>query len=270
MEQTDLDVLKTLRNAWAATLRQHGGAIDVPPFLLTFDATSDLVWINYATPIIDTDENAISDALPTVRAEFVKRSRTLRFEYFEALCEALPAVLTSAGLKLHLRMPAMACTAADCAGHDETHRVERLQADTSDETIATFLSVREAAFGPLSPSSIAEQIAEQRREWSRGVARSVLAYNGDDAAGVATLIGCGAVSELVGVGTAPAHRGRGIARAATAALVTDHFQSREALAVWLTAGNDTARDIYARIGFRFIGWQSTYVDKDWKESVLKT
>jgi ribosomal protein S18 acetylase RimI-like enzyme len=57
------------------------------------------------------------------------------------------------------------------------------------------------------------------------------------------------VGEIVGVGTLPAARPRGLARAVTAALVAD-ARSRGAATVFLSAGDDDVARVYARLGFR--------------------
>ncbi len=62
----------------------------------------------------------------------------------------------------------------------------------------------------------------------------------------------GGVSEIVGVGTLPAARRRGLALAVTAALVAD-ARSRGAETVFLSAGDGDVARIYARLGFRKIG-----------------
>ncbi|MEU3936820.1 GNAT family N-acetyltransferase [Streptomyces sp. NPDC029044] len=60
------------------------------------------------------------------------------------------------------------------------------------------------------------------------------------------------VSEIVGVGTLPAARRRGLAGAVTAALVAD-ARSRGAATVFLSAGDDDVARVYARLGFRRVG-----------------
>ncbi|HLL67379.1 MAG TPA: GNAT family N-acetyltransferase [Micromonosporaceae bacterium] len=61
----------------------------------------------------------------------------------------------------------------------------------------------------------------------------------------------GAVSEIVGVGTLPSERRRGLARAVTAALVAD-ARSRGVQTVFLSAGDDDVARMYSRVGFRRI------------------
>lgn len=60
------------------------------------------------------------------------------------------------------------------------------------------------------------------------------------------------VSEIVGVGTLPAARRRGLALAVTASLVAD-ARSRGAETVFLSAGDGDVAQMYARLGFRKIG-----------------
>jgi ribosomal protein S18 acetylase RimI-like enzyme len=62
----------------------------------------------------------------------------------------------------------------------------------------------------------------------------------------------GAVSEIVGVGTLPSERRRGLAFAVTAALVAD-ARSRGIATVFLSAGDADVARIYARLGFRSVG-----------------
>jgi ribosomal protein S18 acetylase RimI-like enzyme len=59
----------------------------------------------------------------------------------------------------------------------------------------------------------------------------------------------GPVSEIVGVGTLPTARRRGLAHAVTAALVVD-ARSRGVETVFLSAGDDDVARIYSRLGFR--------------------
>ncbi|OIJ85264.1 GNAT family N-acetyltransferase [Streptomyces colonosanans] len=61
----------------------------------------------------------------------------------------------------------------------------------------------------------------------------------------------GAVSEIVGVGTLPTARRRGLAHAVTAVLVAD-ARSRGVETIFLSAGDDDVARIYARLGFRSV------------------
>jgi ribosomal protein S18 acetylase RimI-like enzyme len=60
------------------------------------------------------------------------------------------------------------------------------------------------------------------------------------------------VTEIVGVGTLPAARRRGLALAVTAALVAD-ARKRGVTTVFLSAGDEDVARIYGRLGFRRVG-----------------
>jgi len=62
-------------------------------------------------------------------------------------------------------------------------------------------------------------------------------------------------SEIVGVGTLPAYRRRGLAQAITALLIEDALRRVET--VFLSAGDDDVARIYARLGFSRIGTACT-------------
>jgi predicted GNAT family acetyltransferase len=60
------------------------------------------------------------------------------------------------------------------------------------------------------------------------------------------------VTEIVGVGTLPAARRRGIGAAVTAALVAD-ARARDVEILFLSAGSDDIARVYERVGFRAVG-----------------
>lgn len=62
----------------------------------------------------------------------------------------------------------------------------------------------------------------------------------------------GTVSEIVGVGSLPAFRRRGLGAAVTSALVEDAL-ARGVQALFLSAGDEDVARVYARVGFRTIG-----------------
>ncbi|WP_279579541.1 GNAT family N-acetyltransferase [Fodinicola feengrottensis] len=62
----------------------------------------------------------------------------------------------------------------------------------------------------------------------------------------------GEVAEVVGVGTLPAARRRGLAAAVTAALARQAYQTGARL-VFLSAGSEEIARVYATVGFRRIG-----------------
>jgi GNAT superfamily N-acetyltransferase len=77
------------------------------------------------------------------------------------------------------------------------------------------------------------------------------AFDGDDLVAVGSHLPLGEVTEVVGVGTLPTHRRRGLGAAVTAALVADARAAGVGL-VFLSAGSDAIAAVYARLGFRRI------------------
>jgi predicted GNAT family acetyltransferase len=59
------------------------------------------------------------------------------------------------------------------------------------------------------------------------------------------------ISEIVGVGTLPDYRGRGLGAALTAALVADAAQ--ECSLVFLSVGDHDSARVYERVGFAQVG-----------------
>ncbi|GAA1015744.1 hypothetical protein GCM10009564_49080 [Streptomyces thermogriseus] len=97
-----------------------------------------------------------------------------------------------------------------------------------------------------------EPVERMRARIQAGLTRVAAAVTDGTALCVGRHQPVGAVSEIVGVGTLPAARRRGLAQAVTAALVAD-ARSRGAETVFLSASDDDVARIYARLGFRTVG-----------------
>jgi N-acetylglutamate synthase-like GNAT family acetyltransferase len=102
----------------------------------------------------------------------------------------------------------------------------------------------------VADGSVARLTARMRAGLTR-VAAAV-----DEETGAALCAGqhqpVGGVSEIVGVGTLPSARRRGLALRVTAALVAD-AASCGVRTVFLSAGDDDVARVYARLGFRRVG-----------------
>ncbi len=99
----------------------------------------------------------------------------------------------------------------------------------------------------------AERVSAARERMRRGRTFSAVA----EEAGVGPLcVGShqpvGEVSEIVGVGTLPTARRRGLAAAVTARLVAD-AAGRDVSVVFLSAGSEDVARLYARVGFVRVG-----------------
>ena len=80
----------------------------------------------------------------------------------------------------------------------------------------------------------------------------VLAVEAGRPVGVASTVVAGGVAEVVGVGTVPDRRHRGIGALTTAAVV-ERARARAADVVFLSAADDDVARLYERLGFREVG-----------------
>lgn len=115
-----------------------------------------------------------------------------------------------------------------------------------------------SAFG--STLAAEQQFTEERwRERATGSVNSrlFLAWRGDEAVGIAGCVDEGDGSaQVVSVWVRPEHRGRGVARALTAAaLVFASDRGFSVIRLWVTEGNTSARRLYERLGFTATGKQ---------------
>jgi ribosomal protein S18 acetylase RimI-like enzyme len=97
-----------------------------------------------------------------------------------------------------------------------------------------------------------------RQEVASGTSRPALVLDEGRPIAGACLIGVGAEAELAGVWTSPAHRRRGFATAACAALLRDFF-NRGGELIWLSTAEHGSEALYRKLGFRRVGTQCNYV-----------
>lgn len=258
MDQASLPLLSRIAAGNADVLRAGDQTVRVGPFLSTFHPRSNMIWINYATPLEPVPPGEVASLVEALRQEFRRRSRTLRFEFLEAMHPELGAALERAGLVLQSRSPLMVCgpgTLRRVAAQGV--KVVSLRADDDDTVFAQFLQAARRAFGTDDQPVTAEDIAEQRASLAGGRYQSATAFLDDQLAGVGTMtVGS---DELVGIGTLPGFRRRGVAATVSSFLVARHFDEG-AEAVWLSAGDAAATALYEKIGFVHAGCQLNYIE----------
>jgi GNAT superfamily N-acetyltransferase len=192
--------------------------------------------------------------------EFFKRhGRRLRFEILEPLWPELGDELLACGVQLQGRMPLMLCGPQDLRSPPMPGglSIHDLEASTANPVLAEALAVARRAFGEERHEPTPQELTEHREALAADRYRTAVARLGG------AIVGVGSMSvgndELVGVGTAPEFRGRGVAAAVSRYLVEQHFRLGGPLA-WLSAGSEAARSVYARIGFRLAGDQVNLMD----------
>ncbi|WP_405014439.1 GNAT family N-acetyltransferase [Kitasatospora sp. NBC_01539] len=189
------------------------------------------------------------------------------FEWVAETAPALRAAAEEAGLAVHA-YPLMVL-AADPDGPDAPGGPDVRPVGPDDPAFTSALAVPYLAFadpgtgvGTAGPAELASAAAGMAADGSvaRAAARARAGLTVTAAAlaadGTAECSGqyqpVGAVAELVGIGTLPTARRRGLARAVTAVLAAD-ARARGAETVFLTAGGDDQARLYGRVGFRRIG-----------------
>jgi ribosomal protein S18 acetylase RimI-like enzyme len=257
--QQELEEL--LRHIEDRTTRSIAAGRDVTvmgAFLAAIHPTADLVWFNFAMPVSKRADELCADDIGRLRSLFQLAGRRLRFEYFEALWPGLAAMLEEQGLTFEGRMPLMLCAPEDLRPvYAQGVEVCELAADAEDALIAEFLATGKRGFGLEAVEIEPQEIVEQRQHLETGVYRC--AFGRVDG----KMVGIGSVAqvndELAGIATLPDYRRRGVAATVSSHLLANHFACGRTHA-WLSAGDDVARAVYEKIGFRTAGVQLTYID----------
>jgi predicted GNAT family acetyltransferase len=157
-------------------------------------------------------------------------------------------------------MPLMVCGPADLRPVEAAGiEVRPLTADDSDLVLSQFLVAAKLCFNE-PPAATPQEVESTRQNLRANVYRSAYATVDGTMAGVGSL--SAANDELVGIGTLPGFRRRGVATAVSSRLLADHFAGGATLA-WLSAGDEAAHATYRKIGFHPVGMQLNYIDGGW-------
>lgn len=185
------------------------------------------------------------------------------FEWIVELAPTLGPAARAAGLEVE-EVPLMALRAPVApAPVDATLR--RLAPD--DRALATARAVADIAFaapgtacgeaGPNERDAVTANYPETRMAAVReriaaGLTTTVVAERDDGIVAVGSHQPIAGVTEIVGVGTLPSARRRGLGAAVTAALVDDARRGGAEI-VFLSAGSEDIARVYGRLGFERVG-----------------
>ena len=198
-------------------------------------------------------------------------------EWVHETTPALTEIARVAGLALH-RQPLMLFDTTSgpdpAAGPGPVPAGAHVRVLTpEDPALASAIAAAHLAFsdpgtaiGPIGRAELDAKTAELRADgWLLALAERmragravVVAAVETDDTGAASAVGSGQhnpidrTTEIVGVGTLPSVRRRGLAHAVTSALVAD-ARARGIDTIFLSAGDEQIARIYSRIGFRRIG-----------------
>ncbi|MEU4928078.1 GNAT family N-acetyltransferase [Streptomyces yokosukanensis] len=232
-----------------ANLLRRPAAREVGGFVVGFDPSTTSPYVNYATPRPGSEptDRDVADLI----AAFRERGLKPRLEFAPDAAPAVEPALRRAGFGTEAVHDYLVCTPATLtvpgAGPGPAAPFE-VEAPATDADYAALDKALAAAFGgewEPSPQSAARL---RRTEESGGAVRFVRAPGGC-AGGALCSAPAEGTAELAGVGTLPAHRGRGIAAAVTSTLAATMF-GRGAGSVWLEYGGEGSRRVYERVGFR--------------------
>ncbi|GAA2236891.1 hypothetical protein GCM10010430_17310 [Kitasatospora cystarginea] len=225
-------------------------------------------WPFYARPTLGFAGSVGAEDVERVRSRQRELGQPEAFEWVAETTPSLRAAAEAAGLRVHAH-PLMVLgpdepAARPAAGAGVTVRL----LDAGDPALAAAVAVPQLAFaepgtrlGTAGPAELATATLTAARDGSldRVAGRIRAGLTRVAAASEDGVVLCSGmhqpvdgVSEIVGVGTLPTARRRGLARAVTAALVAD-ARARGVRTVFLSAGDEDVARVYAAVGFRPVG-----------------
>lgn len=238
--------LQAFLRATAAPRRE---VLELGRFTAFIHPAEPLEFFNYAIPTGDVDPNG--DDVDRLRAAFRQRDRLPRLEWIEEAAPRLAAALERAGMLERLRTPLMACSQDEIV-EPEVEGAAVTPAGTDD--LRELVNIQRVAFGgrPLADEE------EPPRLGGGGVVARIGSVPVSAAAWTEVI---DHHSEIVGVATSEAWRGRGLAGLVTAAAAQAAFEAGASTCV-LSPGDETALRVYARAGFRRVATMLHYSDPD--------
>jgi ribosomal protein S18 acetylase RimI-like enzyme len=233
-------------NAYLRLVAPEGReALKVGPFLATFHPSNDNPYVNYAIP--DDDARPAPSDIAAFVAEARRRGRKPRLEYAPLAAPAVETALLAAGFAVEMRPAFMTCDAPVALIPPPGFRARMVREAGDLRAAAHVLDLAYAEHG--QPPMDDDERLMGFTSGGGGVALATSAETGEVAgAGLFTAIAEG-MTEVAGIGVAPAFRRRGLASILAATLTGETFRRGASLA-FLTPGGDHARRAYERAGFR--------------------
>lgn len=228
-----------------AHLSRRPKTIEVGPFVIGWDPTSDSRHLNYATPR--------PGAAPTARdvaalvAAFRDLGRTPRLEYVPSCAPELERALLAAGFTVEARHEYLVCTPESLVVPPQPEGFTIAEPLTDEDRYAAVAAQNEA-FG--EPGVAAPEDVARIRQTQQAGGIVVFATGADGTcagAGQCSAPSAGLV-EISGIGVRESFRKQGIAGALTAAITASAFVGG-AEAAWLEASGPDSWRVYERVGF---------------------
>ncbi|GAB2630759.1 GNAT family N-acetyltransferase [Kribbella swartbergensis] len=236
-------------------------AEQVGPFTLFRSTTA---WPYYARPVPGAGTTVKPADIDAVRSRCTELGIPLSFEWVVEACPSLGPAATAAGLNV-VEHPLLILERADFRPAKADARCEILPAE--DAVLRQARAVASLAFGdpctalgeagPKERDAKAAEVADDviaavLDRVRRGVTVAAAAFTEDGMVASGQHQPVGSTTEIVGVGTLPAMRRRGLAAALTSALA-DHAFTNGADLILLSAETKAVAAVYERVGFHRIG-----------------
>lgn len=254
-----MTLIDRLQTYLRESARQRYDAFPVPLFTIFVHPSSDFSYVNYAIPDQPTRDD-LDAALDALRATFVQHKRQPRFEFIQEFAPDLEAALVTHGFVEESRTLFMICTPdtyRDAPAVQGLHITPLRAAAPVD--LRDFITVQRQSFSsdPVPPVTETDVVEFVR---TLDTSPSFLARIDGQAAGVGSLTTpIDRLTEIVGIGTRPAFRRRGIAAAITAEALRTAFAQGVEIAC-LSAADANAGRVYERVGFRPLATMLAYRD----------
>ena len=247
-----------------ANARNQYESVALPPFTLFFHPSSPVKYFNYAIPDAPAG-GELGDVLAELRAIFKERGRTARFEFFEAFAPALPDALLKNGFSEEFRQWSMICTPDTLlpAAAVPDLEVVALRPDSPATDVRDYILAQRQGFNPADSTLPSDyDMVQARLDFMVSGWQPFLARVAGEPAGAAVFSRpIDGVSEVAGIATCLPFRRRGIgsllAWRATSAAFEQGVQ-----AACLTAADENAGRLYARLGYRPFSTMLAFIDGD--------
>jgi ribosomal protein S18 acetylase RimI-like enzyme len=226
---------------------------------------SRIPWRFYGRPRLGMTEDVGADDVAAVRARQRELGVREAFEWVHETTPSLAGAAEAAGLEV-LRVPLLALDAEAWTPAPAPDGVEVRALTADDPALASAQAVVELAFaaagmelgdaGPEARDLAVGQLGDLgflRDRLRRGLTAMAVAESAAEGPlGAGSHQPAGDVTEVMGVGTLPSARRRGIGAAVTGRLVED-ARARGAEVVFLSAADEDVERLYGKLGFRRIG-----------------
>ncbi|MBF9071569.1 GNAT family N-acetyltransferase [Streptacidiphilus fuscans] len=230
-----------------AHLRRRPEVVETGRFVIGIDPATTSPYVNYATPLPGAAPTG-ADVRQLVGA-FRERGLLPRLEFAPDAAPAVASALQAAGFAVEARHAYLVCTPDTLPPSERGNPGPKVETPVSDADYLAVAAALAEAFGGESAASPEGTARLRRTQEGGGAVRFVRAPDGSCAGGGQCSAPAAGTAELAGVGTRPAHRGRGVAAAVTEALARAAFVGG-AGSVWLEYSGDGSRRVYERVGFR--------------------